>query len=494
MRLAKQFTAPKHRDRKESAIAMRSGILLLAGLLLVAGLPIFASVRILDNYALENAHDRADAALALQARNAGEALVRLGDEASDRATDLSRSPVLQRAFLTGDRTELTRLARTEPGVVFFLGGKRVAGTRPPNALVRQVSLTLDGKQVGVVVATVGLRRQLAERLRGEAPHAEHDRLLIVRQTTEVGTGRSVVIEKRTTRVGGERYRASAYPIPNASGIRLVALRSESAIAASVRPYQQRALYAAIGSFALLMLVGLLFGRPILRTLSDFRRVASQAATDEITGLANRRSLEEELVLEWRRAERIGASLALILADIDDFKSINDGFGHQAGDDVLRKVGEVFAGRVRQVDHAARYGGEEFAVLVPETDLAGAIKLAERLRADLAEARTVLPDGTELSVTASFGVAAKGDVGSAEELVAAADEALYEAKRAGKDRVGPVEALDPEPTFEIPPLERRTRPGKPAPTVAKAVKKKPAKKPTAQRKPTSKPKTSSRTDG
>jgi diguanylate cyclase (GGDEF)-like protein len=218
-------------------------------------------------------------------------------------------------------------------------------------------------------------------------------------------------------------------------------------------------------------------------------VASQAATDEITGLANRRSLDEELVLEWRRAERIGASLGLILADIDDFKSINDGFGHQAGDDVLRKVGRVFAERVRQVDHAARYGGEEFAVLVPETDLAGVIRLAERLRADLAEAQIVLPDGSQISVTASFGVAAKGDVGSAEELVAAADEALYEAKRAGKNRVGPMETRETARTLEIPPLERR-EPKKVAAEQKPAivVKKTPAKKPAARRKPASKRKT------
>ena len=464
---------------------MRSGILLLAGLLLVAGLPIFATVRILDNYALENAHDRADAALGLQARSAGEALVRLGDDASNRAADLSRSAALQRAFLTGDRTELTRLARSEPGVVFVLGGKRVAGTRPPNALNRPVSLTLDGKQVGVVIATVALQPRLADRLQRRFPMqsrtacsscGKRPRSVPAARLTEERpeSGASAIAHSLT---GAERIRDQT----GCAQIRERDRRERSALPAT-SPVR------GSGSLALLMLVGLLFGRPVLRTLSDFRRVASQAATDEITGLANRRSLEEELVLEWRRAERIGASLGLILADIDDFKSINDGYGHQAGDDVLRKVGEVFAARVRQVDHAARYGGEEFAVLVPETDLAGVIRLAERLRADLAEAQAVLPDGSKISVTASFGVAVKADVGSAEELVAAADEALYEAKRSGKDRVAPVETVETEHALEIPPLERRRpRPVAAGQTPAIEVEKKTAKKPTARRKPASKPK-------
>ena len=84
-----------------------------------------------------------------------------------------------------------------------------------------------------------------------------------------------------------------------------------------------------------MLVGLLFGGPILRSLGDFRRVVSQAATDSLTGLANRWSFDEELALEWRRAHRIGDELSLVLLDLDDFKQVNDTYGHQAGDAVLR---------------------------------------------------------------------------------------------------------------------------------------------------------------
>jgi two-component system cell cycle response regulator len=124
----------------------------------------------------------------------------------------------------------------------------------------------------------------------------------------------------------------------------------------------------------------------------------------------------------------------VLIDLDNFKSINDGSGHQAGDAVLQRVATILDSGARQVDLAARYGGEEFAILAPETDLLGATKLAERLRADLEAARIELPDGGELAVTASLGVAVKAELERPEQLVAAADEALYEAKRAGKNRV------------------------------------------------------------
>jgi diguanylate cyclase (GGDEF)-like protein len=183
-----------------------------------------------------------------------------------------------------------------------------------------------------------------------------------------------------------------------------------------------------------VLLSLVFARPILRTLGDFRRLASQATTDPVTGVANRRSFDEELALEWRRAERVGESLALILVDVDNFKQINDSYGHQSGDLMLAKIGRLLSSRVRQIDFAARYGGEEFAILVPESDLAGARTLAQRLRREIARARVELPGVGELHVTASFGVAEKSDLRRAEELIAAADDALYDAKKRGKNRV------------------------------------------------------------
>src|SRR5205814_10277019 len=242
------------------------------------------------------------------------------------------------------------------------------------------------------------------RLRQAASHAQDDRLLIVHERTVVGTGQHVRLRGHTVEISKQSYRGLLTRVPNAVGISLFALRPNETINASVQPYRRRIFYAALGSFALLVLVALMFARPILNTLGDFRRVASQAATDALTGLANRRSFDDELALEWRRAERVGDSLALALVDLDDFKSINDEFGHQAGDAVLRRVATILDSSARQVDFAARYGGEEFAVLAPETDLRGATTLAERLCADVAAATIELPDGRELSVTASVGVA------------------------------------------------------------------------------------------
>jgi diguanylate cyclase (GGDEF)-like protein len=422
------------RRRPHFTLTRRSGVYLLGGLLVLAAIPIVATVRILDQNALRNARAQADATLRLELEAGVRRLGQLGDDAAAEADDVARTPAVAKAFIVGDERAIRRTARAHPQLVFNLRGRPVAGRRRPNALTRTIWLTVNGRRVGSVVATVTLNQSLGARLLRGAPHARADRLLLVRGRRLVGTNRRYTLEHATVRLAGTDYRALFTPAPNGSGTRLLALRPDAAIEATVRPYQHRIIYAAVGSFAVLLLLGIMFIRPILRMLGDFRRVASQAATDALTGLANRRSFDEELSLEWRRADRVGATLALILADIDDFKTINDTHGHQAGDQVLAKIGEVLLAHVRQVDFAARYGGEEFAVLVPETDLAGARALAQRLRRNLAKARVTLTDGTELGVTASLGVAAKTDLARAEELVAAADHALYEAKRAGKNRV------------------------------------------------------------
>lgn len=163
-------------------------------------------------------------------------------------------------------------------------------------------------------------------------------------------------------------------------------------------------------------------------------VKTQATTDELTGLANRRRFMEALTLELKRAERFGSPLALVLADLDDFKLVNDRFGHNVGDDVLRSVGDVFRRTLRDVDLPARLGGEEFAVLLPETDLEGAQELSERLRTAVSELELEDAQGRPLHVTASFGIAVYPQSHSGDELLTAADTALYRAKGRGKNRV------------------------------------------------------------
>jgi diguanylate cyclase (GGDEF)-like protein len=165
-----------------------------------------------------------------------------------------------------------------------------------------------------------------------------------------------------------------------------------------------------------------------------RLVARQASTDGLTELANRREFEDSLANEISRAERFGGSLALILADLDNFKQVNDRFGHQAGDEVLRTFAEILRETVRDIDVAARYGGEEFAILLPQTDIAGAERLAERLRGAVETRPTAHAQGIPVVVTSSFGVASFPEAGTAPGLFAAADEALYRAKRAGKNCV------------------------------------------------------------
>jgi diguanylate cyclase (GGDEF)-like protein len=165
-------------------------------------------------------------------------------------------------------------------------------------------------------------------------------------------------------------------------------------------------------------------------------VRLQAVTDELTGLYNRNHFHDTLDSEIERSRRFGTDVGIVMLDIDDFKQVNDTYGHPQGDIVLVEVGRVLRELSRDIDEPARYGGEELAVILPQTDLNGAELLAERMRTAIAEIQIKRTDGDgALHVTASFGVASLPACASdRESLIAEADAALYRAKRAGKNRV------------------------------------------------------------
>jgi diguanylate cyclase (GGDEF)-like protein len=164
-------------------------------------------------------------------------------------------------------------------------------------------------------------------------------------------------------------------------------------------------------------------------------VQRQAVTDELTGLFNHRRFQEVVAAEVERARRYHQEMGLIMLDIDNFKQVNDTYGHIQGDTVLREVARVLRQSSREIDEPARYGGEEMAVALPQTDLEGAYRFAERVRRRIEALELPLADGGTLRVTASFGVASLHTAPSADKdaLVAAADSALYQAKRAGKNQ-------------------------------------------------------------
>ena len=172
-----------------------------------------------------------------------------------------------------------------------------------------------------------------------------------------------------------------------------------------------------------------------RTLLEFKAyldVCEEAAfTDHLTGLANRRRFERQLEREVNRTLRLGHPFCLLMVDIDNFKKLNDTFGHSAGDEAIRLISKALRAGTRGIDLASRFGGEEFSILLVETPLERGMEVAERLRVAI---RSIsLPSGAQ--VTASFGVAeCPSSAQTASEILRAADDLLYEAKRNGRDRV------------------------------------------------------------
>ena len=162
-------------------------------------------------------------------------------------------------------------------------------------------------------------------------------------------------------------------------------------------------------------------------------VFRMAITDGLTNLANRKQLDTVLAEELPRAQRHGRHLSLLMIDIDHFKKINDTYGHLTGDSVLRGLAQALQKRLRPNDKLARYGGEEFCLVLPETSLSSAVRIAEDLRGIVAN-QAFAAEGQEIHVTVSMGLAAAKPIMTVEQLYKAADEMLYKAKNSGRNRL------------------------------------------------------------
>jgi two-component system cell cycle response regulator len=174
----------------------------------------------------------------------------------------------------------------------------------------------------------------------------------------------------------------------------------------------------------------------VKTLQDQLRqrnieLHAMSRTDALTGLPNRREMQERIIATASAARRHHQPSALLMVDVDHFKSVNDTRGHDAGDAVLRAVATGLSDECRAEDSAGRWGGEEFLVVAPMTDIDGGMRLGERIRSRIGDATVPVDDGPDIDVTVSVGVASGSAV---DALLAAADAALYAAKRAGRNRV------------------------------------------------------------
>jgi diguanylate cyclase (GGDEF)-like protein len=191
----------------------------------------------------------------------------------------------------------------------------------------------------------------------------------------------------------------------------------------------------------LELLGLL-GHHVAQVFENARLFES-ATYESLTGLLRREAILERLESELHRAQRHERPLTVGLADLDHFKEVNDGFGHLAGDSLLKRIAEALAGSLRDTDSVGRYGGEEFLLVLPETTLAGAQVAAEKMRRAVEAVSLRMDDGSEVSVTISIGLASLESLrrapvaATARDMIAAADAALYRAKDAGRNRVHPL---------------------------------------------------------
>ncbi len=343
-----------------------------------------------------------DAAVTAQARFAG-----LVNKRELSAVAAAASPRLQTAIRQHSKPALRKFALRRR-LLLEVDGHRY-GKPIARAVTARVRLTLHGRAVGSVVAQLPLDAATLRQLAAPVAAGVRLRFKSLGGAGGAGSGRGVTL-------------------PLTKNAAILAYLPPSVEAARTGAAYRRVEEAGLLAVLAMMLLTFVLARPLLRTLRWTEERAGEARIDALTGIANRRALVDVLAAETYRARRFGHALSVVILDLDRFKQTNDVHGHAAGDRLLRAVGRLLASVVRESDTVARLGGEEFVAVLPETDLEGARRLAERLRLAIEECTV-----GEMRITASFGVAALLADDTSDSLLAAADAVLYRAKEKGRNR-------------------------------------------------------------
>jgi diguanylate cyclase (GGDEF)-like protein len=398
----------------------------------LAGALLAAIVFTLNRNASRTNAQQASTELASGARVAASAFAAVRSDLRAQAGELATSLDLQRAIVANDRVAIQRIAAAHHARIQARGDTTGRLLAPPR--ITSTATIAQGAQVlARVTLALPLGKTLLSLIRNATPLPPHAALVLVRNGRVIAggpIGSTAVVKNGLVAFGSTPFNAKAAPL-GVAGASVLAIEPVSAVEARGVSYRRRLLIAAALTLALAAGLATRLGRPLARM---FGELSDQAERDSLTGLANRRVLDERLEEELDRSRRYGTHLALILVDIDNFKSVNDRYGHQSGDDVLRAVAPVLANSLRELDLAGRFGGEEFALVLPGTPVASGRRVAEQIRRALAKVTVVGPGGDLIRVTASFGAAEFPANASVASLIEAADRALYQAKRDGKDRV------------------------------------------------------------
>lgn len=418
---------------------MSFGRRLILFFLLIVVLLMLAVAGLLLQVTAESRTGKADARLA-----AGlETALRIDDEQAQGgatiAERLAKGPQLSAALRSGNPAQLKAVARrlaAQPEVtgvrIESPDGTELARAGAPEAVgFAEIVLEDPSGPLGVLRVAVGTAAGFAERvaaLTGREAVLVDDRGELAGSIQLPADGIPTPGETEQLDVGGVEVRARTATLRDGTNLVLLGPTEQGGLPIN--------LWMAILLIALLAIV-ITFTFYLARTMHQLHDFTSQqAVTDELTGLSNQRRFRELLAKETERAKRFGHRLSLLMLDLDDFKRVNDTYGHLQGDEVLRAVAEAVRAESREVDEPSRYGGEELAVALPETGAAGAFELAERIRTRIEKVKVPLRNNAgSMGVTVSIGVGELGgSVDEAEDLIAAADEALYAAKRAGKNHV------------------------------------------------------------